>query len=1196
MIECVAHCGDVHIMKDSRHEEYRKVFNIFYDKLKEIKPDRIVVNGDTWNDWVDVRSEGFILLGEFLNKLSFISKVIVTKGNHDFSRKNLNRIDTIRSITTLLNNRNITYYDKTGFYEDENIIWAVWDNADRGNPWKLYPTRKDETKIYIDLYHDPIENVKLYNGLIFNKKNMPSVKDLLGDISMLNDIHLFQSFDNGKKAYSSSMIQQNYGETTDGHGFLKWSISNKSFEFIELPNDHAFIKFTINPGQNYDKLKLNSNYVVENNKFRVEWNDYAAMITNENEIKIRKYLKKKYDAIDIEIKPNRIYTDIKDGKMLSEIIDINNKEVQQKIIKQFLEENKFKDDFINQLFDIDDVINDRLELSENKNIIWNIDKLWFSNFKSYGDNNIIDWSDVIGIINLSGLNQSGKTSIIDAICFILYGNTLSTMKSEKNGNSRFINKYRDLNYCEGGCVLDVNGEKYIMQRRVDKEIKKGIIKSCPMILNLYKGTEMTDENKLTGENKIKTQQLLDDVLGDFSDFIRMALTTADNLNQLLSVDRSVFIDSIVKDAGYDIFEKKLEEFKEYKKELNIDKINLNEIDIENQINKLDDDLKDKKDYLSDVDLELEEIETQLENETKIKEEHLRKLHKIDDSLIGLNINEVKNKIEVSNKSLKITQLEIDEMEMKCEYLPSDFNTEYADGMNEQYEKFVNEKNKRNLKVVEMKSTIIQNENKILNVDKDIENEKLNYLKNLKDEIKSLEIELKTDITKKENDINQKITILSTYNDQLLNKINDIKTEGIKIKKEIELYSNMKNGDDKICPTCNQLILTADHNHINNLITNNKNKLNDLAKTAKSKMVEIEENKIKIDELEKSLTKYKEDINYEYELKINKFQFKLDNFDVKLIKENINSIIINKNEAIKENDELKIKLKEYTDYLQRLEIEIDKKLEKVNLLKDTKIKYEEYKDLQHKIQNLYSHIKDFHNIIDENNRIIKEYEKNINAINENHKINVSIEISNFNLKDLKDKKTNFTDDKLSYSNEIILLERVIEDLKIKLSKYREQQQLEELHNVYLKLMHRTGLPTYLLTKNIDLLNKELAGLLTNTDFVLFFDEDLNLKLQHNGKSGSIDAISASGMERTFCAIVLKCTLRIINFKSKPNFMFMDEILNRLVNKSVEKFMELLETLKTKIDKIVIIEHNNEIQSDLIIQVTKDENGISSFEII
>lgn len=44
------------------------------------------------------------------------------------------------------------------------------------------------------------------------------------------------------------------------------------------------------------------------------------------------------------------------------------------------------------------------------------------------------------------------------------------------------------------------------------------------------------------------------------------------------------------------------------------------------------------------------------------------------------------------------------------------------------------------------------------------------------------------------------------------------------------------------------------------------------------------------------------------------------------------------------------------------------------------------------------------------------------------------------------------------------------------------------------------------------------------------------------------------------------------------------------------MELLETLKTKIDKLIIIEHNNDIPSDMIINVVKDEDGISKFEII
>ena len=67
-----------------------------------------------------------------------------------------------------------------------------------------------------------------------------------------------------------------------------------------------------------------------------------------------------------------------------------------------------------------------LQLSEAKNIIWNIDKFWFNNFKSYGDNNEITWDNVSGIVQISGENQQGKSTILDAICFILYGTTQST--------------------------------------------------------------------------------------------------------------------------------------------------------------------------------------------------------------------------------------------------------------------------------------------------------------------------------------------------------------------------------------------------------------------------------------------------------------------------------------------------------------------------------------------------------------------------------------------------------------------------------------------------------------------------------------------------------------------------------------------------------------------------------------------------
>ena len=242
------------------------------------------------------------------------------------------------------------------------------------------------------------------------------------------------------------------------------------------------------------------------------------------------------------------------------------------------------------------------------------------------------------------------------------------------------------------------------------------------------------------------------------------------------------------------------------------------------------------------------------------------------------------------------------------------------------------------------------------------------------------------------------------------------------------------------------------------------------------------------------------------------------------------------------------------------------------------------------------MKDVKRLFEDNTRSLSEYNKSEELIKENLRTNSNLTVITEDIENLTSKRSELVNDKLSYSNDITLSRKVVEDLNSKLKKYIEQEKREELHTVYLKLMHRSGLPTYLLTKNIDILNKELNSLLTNNNFTLFFDEDLNLKLQHNGLDGVINCIEASGAERVFTSIVLKMVLRVINFKSKPNILFLDEVLNKCIGKTIDKFMELLDILKLKMDKIIIIEHNNEIASDLIINVVKSDDGISSFELI
>lgn len=1202
----IIHLADIHILNTERHDEYKKVFDKLYKILEAEKPNIICNLGDTFDLFVNISNEAKILAGSFLNNLTlYCDELIQVIGNHDIMKKNLKRVNSIETIVKLIDNPKIKYFDKSGFFNDEiyPITWVNHSHIQKKiNPWTDIEHKKDKNRFYIDLFHDPVYGSKNDFGKTFDDPFYKKASSFKGDLTLLGDIHKYQVLDKkGRIAFSGSLIQQDAGENPCGHGVIKWELNSKEdikHTFIEIKNDEfSIIKFVINPGADYDNLNLKTKHLANKNKFKIDWNEYAAFVNNENEQKIRKYISENFNSSDIEIKPNRIYTDIKDGKMLSEMMDINDKKVQQSIIKQYLKENKFSDEFIEKIIGIDNAINDRLHLSSHKNILWNIDKFWFNNFKSYGENNLIDWSSTKGTIQIAGLNQQGKTTILDAICFILYGTTASTTKVEKNGNNRYINKYNDTDWCDGGCVLDINGEKYIMYRRVDREYSKnGNIKSCPMTLDYYKGTEMNDETKQTGENKVQTQKLLDGVLGDFNDFIRMALTNADNLNSLLSMDKSVFIDSVIRDAGYDVFEKKLEEFKEYKKELNLEKIVLDEQKTENEIIIIKKNIFNNENDLDILNKDLLQTEGEIDDENKKKDDLLRLLHKIDDSVLEIdvleiesNINHYKNKVEQINNNIKDIDIEID-------LLPNEFNDNKFEIYLKNYDKITTEINNKNLEISDIKSSILLNNNKINRVDRDIEIEKNKYLDDLNIKISKLDIENKQKISNINNDFYAKKSKLDNKVYSLKKDINIVRSEGQKLKEEIESYENILNSENSICPTCNQPIVNKDDDHISSLISDRKLKLKELALNGKSKIDEVKNIEIVIEELIKENEKDLLEIEDIFNREIDVIKNKIDKFDLKDIKDKVTLILENKKSASLENELLKEKITEKNDFILKLGGEISELEEKIKKMKNQKSLFDKRKDVIHQKDVLISKLKDVEKEYKESEDLLEKYKLNEKLIKENSMINKSIEECVLKIDNLKYKSGEIVNNKLYHSNQITLYKRVVEELEGKLLSYRQQILLEEQHDAYLKLMHRTGLPTYLLLKNIDILNKELSDLLTNTDFTIFFDGDLNLRLKHDKLDGDISAIESSGMERTFSAISLKTVLRIINFKSKPNFIFIDECMNRLVDKSVDKFSELIETLKAKIDKIVIIEHNNEILSDLIINVSKNENGISNFEII
>jgi len=250
MIKKVIHCGDIHIRNTpERNEEYLTQFNKFFDYCKKSNPDRIVICGDLVHNKITISPESVRLLTFFLRGCGDICKTMILPGNHDFLVNNHDRIDAITPIVEAIEHNNIFYYRDTGLYKDENVNWIVYSQY-QGNK---KPEFERDGNINIGLFHGVIKGAKTDIGYDFD--NGHGMEDFSGlDMVMCADIHKHQNVGNEELpiVFSSSMIQQDFGETPDKHGFVEWDVLNKKFELVELENEWGF--HTIQPTE--EELKV----------------------------------------------------------------------------------------------------------------------------------------------------------------------------------------------------------------------------------------------------------------------------------------------------------------------------------------------------------------------------------------------------------------------------------------------------------------------------------------------------------------------------------------------------------------------------------------------------------------------------------------------------------------------------------------------------------------------------------------------------------------------------------------------------------------------------------------------------------------------------------------------------------------------------------------------------------------------------
>lgn len=1100
-IKKICHISDIHLRKSTlRHDEYKACFQQLYRSLLLQRPDRIVICGDLCHEGIRLESNQLVLSCEFLNNLAKIAPVRIIRGNHDINKYALKRIDAIEAITKAINNSNIIYYNTTGFYEDENVVWAVWHHAEKNNsPWvKNKNYEKIEGKTYIDLFHDPINGSRNSAGYTFKSKTYRSLKDFKGSLLMAGDIHAYQAWDNGTKAYSGSAIAQDFSEGDDQfHGYLLWSIPDLTHEKIAVKNPYSFKNVKLTRFTDFDNLDFEIENPTEFMRIRVIWNTYPAAKTADNERKVVKYLEDKYKPISIKHKAEFV-EEAKTMKAANtaDIANLHTKEVVHGIIQKFLEEQGEDEDIIKQVIELDDEIEARIQLDDLNNIQWSVARFYGKNFRSFKELEI-DWSDKDGMYQISGVNTAGKSTIIQLLSYILYGKSAETDFRKKFGDSRFVNNILPVDFCEGGLVLECSGEFYGIKRRTTlKKNKVGELTEAKTIVEYYKLTsssdDFTSENNLESlneEERRKTQKRIDEIIGSYDNFVRIILTTADTLNTILSNDKSIFVDALLNDAGLNVFELRLNEFKQYKKDViapskvtcDVNKELGNITLLEQQINELDVRWKTADDTIATLDERIQKGED-------YKNSLVRKLHKIE-----IDPNDSEDKLLA-----KIKRVESD---------LKDLDTE---------------KQKLSTAMALLRDSFDET--------------KLNELQAKKDSHLNEQYQIKNKINGCKLSIEQNISAIQKINGEVYL----MKKEGTSKKEEVVRLEQAKT-----CPTCGQL------------------KNEEAILKIKQKIEQLKKEMIALGGQIVAKEAEKEPIEQGNKL----LQTNIDIYE-NVLKEND----VNFNNILLEIGELK-----------NHENEVKRRNELANQLNVIPIK-EQSKEYEKQIHE----------------KKLADYYKEKEKILENNKIQSTIDAADDKINGLKTNRRQVEAEISKIRADIQFNKSVISQKYDLINKFKEQERRERVYELYTTCVHRDGIPTQILrTILLPKINEQLSSLLANVDFNVWLDaEELRPKMCYTSRPQAvIDCISSSGKERTFSSLSLKLALNEVNAKSKPTMFMLDEVTGKLDNEgSVEEFVELLQTMKLKAKKLLIIEHNHDMSPDHVIHVTKNADGISSLTML
>jgi DNA repair exonuclease SbcCD ATPase subunit/DNA repair exonuclease SbcCD nuclease subunit len=636
-LKTIYHIADIHIRNIKRHKEFREVFYAMFDEIKKRGTDDAIIYlaGDIAHAKLEMSPELVSEISWLFTECNKLCPTIVIAGNHDCNMNNSDRMDVLTPIVDALKLPNLTYLRDTQVYGIGGVDFAVFSIFDNKDNWPKANTLFGNKKIA--LFHGPVDNSTTDVGYVVSSRHFTT--DIFDgyDLALLGDIHKRQEMispSGCKVVYAGSLVQQNFGETLDKHGFLAWDLDTMTYEEIDIKNDYGYYTLDIDGGIVPDVTDMPLYPRLRVRVTNTDTADTKRMMAD---------ITAKYGVEDFTIIRtdtfNKKKTNDREARLeVDSVSDINH---QNSLIGEYIERMMpfvTKEDLAG-IEKINRDINSRVQPSElQRNISWKPIKFDFSNMFSYGERNVINFDKVNGLMGLFAPNAQGKSSLFDAISFCLFDKCSRAYKAAAIMNNRKQDFHCQLEFT-------IDGVQYGI-RREGRTINKG--KNVKVDVDFWREGD-TGRESLNGTERRDTNQIIETYVGRYEDFIMTALSLQSNNALFIDKSQSERKDLMAQFMGLDIFDKLYDTATNDIKDVNALIRNFRKTDFTSELAQNETTLNSKREEYDGLDAEKLELETR---KADLEEQIVGLSQQIVPIQGNLDIDELNRKLKKIGEDLK----------------------------------------------------------------------------------------------------------------------------------------------------------------------------------------------------------------------------------------------------------------------------------------------------------------------------------------------------------------------------------------------------------------------------------------------------------------------------------------------------------------------------------------------------------------